>query len=816
MLSAIVDGWTLRAAAGPVPDELAEVLAAGIPATVPGVVHTDLLAAGLIPDPYLENNEAVLAWIGLVDWSYSTTFRVGASDARRDLVAEGLDTVATVVLNGTEVARTQNQHRSYRWDVAALLRASDERSGDNELVVTFRSAIEYAREQEQLLGARPHVNHHPFNAIRKSACNFGWDWGPDVVTAGIWKPFGIDTWSGVRLASVRPLAIADGAGRVVRVEIDLEWQPGAASTSISASVAGHSAALDVAPGTPSIMIPIEVPEAELWWPRGHGAQPLYDVSVRAGEESWTGRVGFRTVELDLSADADGSAFTIRVNGEDIYIRGANWIPDDTFFPRITRESLARSIADAVDANMNLLRVWGGGIYETDDFYDLCDELGVLVWQDFMLACAAYSEDEPLWSEFEAEARDAVTRIVKHPSLALFNGGNETIWLRLDMDWPAALGDRSWGSGYYHDLFPRVVAELAPGIPYSDNSPYSFGADRSDEVPYPNDPRFGSSHLWEVWNRQDYATYRDYPSRFVSEFGFQGPPAWSTLVSVVHDEPLDPFGEQMLVHQKAADGNGKLERGLGSHLPQPSSIEDWHWASQLNQARAVEYGIEHFRSLVPLNQGSIVWQLNDCWPVVSWAAVDGHGIRKPLWFALRRVFADRLLTIQPRPDGVVLFAHNDSPDPWRTEVVVRQLGVGASPNGQSLGGEVVHELAVPARGIAEVPVVAGGGLVVATAGSGERAIWYPAEDPQLALDPNPITASAERVDGGYLVTVDATALAKDITLLADRVHAAATVDSALITLLPGERHEFRVTLQHEVDATAFTGPLVLRTANDLFR
>ena len=212
----------------------------------------------------------------------------------------------------------------------------------------------------------------------------------------------------------------------------------------------------------------------------------------------------------------------------------------------------------------------------------------------------------------------------------------------------------------------------------------------------------------------------------------------------------------------------------------------------------------------------MWQLNDCWPVVSWSAVDSLGIRKPLWYALRRVYADRLLTIQPRSGGTVLFAHNDSPDPWRTEVTVRQLGIGASSDGQRLGGEVVHELAVPARGIVELEVAADGGLVVATAASGERAIWYPNEDPELGLDPNPLSASAVRVDGGYLVTVVATALAKDVTLLADRVHPAATVDSALITLLPGERHEFRVALQDEVDAAAFTDPLVLRSANDLFR
>ncbi len=298
--------------------------------------------------------------------------------------------------------------------------------------------------------------------------------------------------------------------------------------------------------------------------------------------------------------------------------------------------------------MNLLRVWGGGIYEADEFYDVCDELGILVWQDFLFACAAYSEDDPLRSEIEAEAREAVTRLSSHPSL-----------VRVERQQREHLGLRRLGVAGAAGGPVAGVTGTTPSCCRGSSPTWIRGRRTARAVPTPTSRTptpttlaAGTMHIWDVWNSRDYRHYRDYDARFVSEFGYQGPPAWSTLTSVVHDEPLDPYGPQMLVHQKALDGNLKLERGLGDHLPvwtgaRATMIDDWHWITSLNQARAVAFGIEHFRSLYPQNRGTIVWQLNDNWPVVSWSAVDYAGIRKPLWFALRRVYADRLLTFQPR-------------------------------------------------------------------------------------------------------------------------------------------------------------------------
>lgn len=791
-----------------------------IAAVVPGEVHTDLLRAGLIPDPFDGNNESALAWIGVTDWQYRTTFVLTENGhVRHDLVADGLDTAATIRLNGRVLATTANQHRSYRFDVREFLVA-----GENELIIDFRAPVTFAKEQEQLIGARPLVMHHPFNAVRKMACSYGWDWGIDIAGAGIWKAIRLESWTGARIASVRPLATLseDGTGHL-EAHVELEWDGAAADAAeLEISVAGQKAVATAAAGQGNVTVVLEVPEVAPWWPRGYGGQALHEVRLGlsgAGRDSWSTKVGFRTIEVVTEADADGTSFLFKVNGVDVYVRGANWIPDDALVTRITRESVEASVRDAVDSGMNLLRVWGGGLYESDDFYDVCDELGIMVWQDFLFACAAYSEEEPLRSEVIAEAREAVTRLSSHASLALWNGCNENIWGWVEWNWRVPLAGRSWGEGYYRKILPRIVAELDPRTTYSAGSPFSYG----DHM-HPNDPRHGTTHIWDVWNEKDYTHYASYQPRFASEFGFQGPPAWSTLTSVVHDEPLSPYGEQMLVHQKADQGNVKLERGLGKHLPQPKDITDWHWATQLNQARALAFGIEHLRSLFPLNRGTVMWQLNDSWPVVSWAAVDSHGIRKPLWHALKQSYAPRLASIQPREGGLAVVLHNDTDSVLEATLRLRRVST-------ELGGKVLAEelidISVPARGAESYPLPAAiadpdneSAEYIEVRSLEEEPALAPAfryfvEDTALALvDPAlALSASAKFADDGVEVTVSALALVKDIALFPDRVDALATVDSSLITLAAGEKHVFHVR-GTGLEVNAFLAAPVLRCANDL--
>ncbi|GLZ76474.1 beta-mannosidase [Actinorhabdospora filicis] len=801
-------GWRLTAATGS--DVPAPIATATVPATVPGCVHTDLLAAGLIPDPYLDANETALAWIGRADWHYETAFTwhdTGASDV--DLVCAGLDTVATVTVNDVEVGRTANMHREYRFPVRHLLR-----EGENTLAVRFDSAYAYAERLRDWLGDRPNAYPEPFNFIRKNACNFGWDWGPTLVTAGIWRDIALHEWSLARLERVRPQTHRDDEGWRVRVEADLP-APAPAGLEVRVAVAGASALLAVPEGATTITADLAVPGAQTWWPRGHGAQPLHDLTVTLHKgdtelDAWSRRIGFRTVGLDTEPDEHGTPYTVLVNDRPILVRGANWIPDDVFVARITRDRLADRFRQATEAGINFLRVWGGGIYESHNFYDLADELGVLIGQDFLFACAAYPEEEPLAAEVTAEARDNVARLASHPSLVVWTGNNENLWGHQDWDWIEALGDRTWGAGYYFEVLPAVVAELDPTRPYWPGSPYAGTRDI-----HPNDPAHGTTHIWDVWNTDDYTRYLDYRPRFAAEFGYQAPPAHATLRRSISDPELAPDSPGMAHHQKAIGGDAKLKRGLDAHFRPPRDFDDWHWLTQLNQARALALGITHFRSLWPLCTGTIMWQLNDCWPVTSWAAVDGDGRRKPLWYALRDAHAERLLTFQRRGDDVVLFGLNDTGEDLVGEVAVtrrdfdgRVLAKHDAPlHAAARGGaalELPADLTRPDDARAE--------LLLAEF-AGQRAWWFFDRDKDLDHPAATFGVTAAEVPGGYTVRVTAGSLLRDLTLFPDRVHPACEADTALVTLLPGESHTFTVTGPAGLDPADFGAAPVLRCAND---
>lgn len=519
------DGWKATVVAGPAPQHVA---GRAIAACVPGTIHTDLMRAELIDDPHADRNEALQGWIGLSDVTYETTF-VWRPDGLEctELVFDGLDTVATVRLNGDVIGNAENMHRSHTFDVTGRLVA-----GANSLAVEFRSPVTHADAESERLGRRPHVNPHPFNAIRKMACSFGWDWGPDLATVGIWRPVNLRSWTTARLAEVRPVALVkDGTG-VVDVNATLD-RTGNSPVTVVAEIAGTRTETTIDGASRSACLRVEVPHADLWWPRGMGSQALYPLLVSVEREDGTAldqterRIGFRTVELDTAPDADGTPFVLSVNGHAVHIRGANWIPDDTLPHRITLEQLRGRIGQAQWAHMNLLRVWGGGVYESDDFFEECDAAGMLVWQDFLFACAAYAEEEPLRSEVEAEARENVARLAHHPSLVLWNGNNENLWAHEDWSWKPRLDGLTWGEHYYRELLPAIVADLSPHIPYAPGSPFS-----PHPGTHPNDPSHGTVHIWDVWNSRDWRAYAESQPRFVAEFGWQAPPTWATLTAAL--------------------------------------------------------------------------------------------------------------------------------------------------------------------------------------------------------------------------------------------------------------------------------------------
>lgn len=792
-VSPLDDGWTLRHEGQ------------ALPAVVPGCVHTDLLAAGVIPDPFLGRAEADVAWVGRREWTYETRLPAAQSGHEQtDLVFDGLDTVAEVIVDGRPLGRVRNMHRSYRFDVTGL---------DGPLAVRFVSAYAEAEAVRGKTGDRPGAYPEPYQYLRKMACSFGWDWGPTLVTAGIWRPVRLERWSTARLARVRPLVTVEGGVGVVELRVDVERTRVEAGLTLEARVGDRRVRAGIT-GT-GATVRVEVPDAQLWWPRGYGEQTLYDVELtllhdRAPLDVWRRRVGFRQVGLDTSADAHGTGFTLVVNGERLFVRGVNWIPDDVFPSRVSRERYRARLRQAAGAGVDLVRVWGGGIYESEDFYDACDELGLLVWQDFPFACAAYPEEQPLRGEVEAEARENVVRLMPHPSLVLWSGNNENLWGFRDWGWEERLGGDSWGEGYYLGLLPRVVAELDPTRPYTAGSPWSGSWGR-----HPNDPAHGTHHSWEVWNREDYAGYRSQVPRFVAEFGWQAPPAYATLRRALPGEELAADSPGMLHHQKAEDGNGKLERGLARHFALPDGdFGRWHYLAQVNQARAVAAGIEHWRSHWPVCAGTILWQLNDCWPVTSWAAIDGDGREKPLYHELRRLYADRLLSLQVREGRLVLAAVNQCADRWAGTVTLRRLSV----EGDVIGSADLH-LVVPAREVglvrvpgelepdgakeflvadASVPLRTGGGPPGSRAGGGGlRAVHFPAPDREIPC-PRP---EFDVAVGPDTVTVTARTLVRDLLLQADRLEPGARADRGLVTLLPGERVTIGVEGWENPDAAA---------------
>ncbi|GAA2000981.1 glycoside hydrolase family 2 protein [Microbacterium ulmi] len=800
--------WDLRFVAGP--DEAPDaVRASALPAVVPGQVHTDLLRSGLLTDPDVGFGEQEQTWIGHSTWSYSREFTWTPRPGRVQLVADGLDTVAEVRVNGRVVARTNDQHIGFRWDVADALEV-----GANTIEVVFASAWDAAYAREHSHGPLPTPYDEPYPYLRKSACNFGWDWGPHYVTAGIWKPIAIEAWTS-RIDHVRPLVTVEPNGRGAVVDVIVRTELGAsADVSVAATLRterGEAVAHADAPahsGDTSLVLDLVDPE--LWWPAGYGAHPLYTLDVALTDDdgvvldSWTKRIGIRDVRVDVADDAAGQQWSIAVNGRRVRVRGYNWIPEDPFIAEVTSARLDQRLDQALGGGANLLRVWGGGYFATEEFLAGCDERGLMVWHDFLFACAAYDESEDVAELIATEASQAVARLSSHPSVVLWCGGNECVWGHQEWGWDDQLGDRAWGNGYYTRLLPGILADLDPTRPYIPNSPWSTlpGALVSDAAS-------GPTHLWDVWNNRDYTHYRDSSPAFVSEMGWCAPPAITTLRSVVTEGPLAPSNPQVVHHMRASDGMHKLAQGLKPYFATPQTEQDWVFRTQLVQARAVQTGTEWLRSLDRC-AGVVIWQLNDCWPVLSWSAVDAAGIEKPSWYALRRAFAPHLLTIQPvipggaqdptGPDGLEIVAVNDGLAPWTLDVEVTRR----DSSGAVLARET-HALVAPADANARVvidPAVARPGVaedefLVVQAGE-HRAVWMFVPDRRRTLPQARWTVTTDAAADRLIVIVEAHTVVVDLCLCADLVAvdlglpaASLVVDEQLVTLLPGERHAFEL-------------------------
>ena len=650
------------------------------PAQVPGTVYQDLINHKQLPDPFYGINEQKIQWVENEDWEYRTAFTVTPEQLKRDdaqLVFEGLDTYADVYLNGALLLKADNMFVGYTIPVKSQLRI-----GENLLHIYFHSPIRQTLPQYNSNGFNypadnDHHDKHLSIFSRKAPYSYGWDWGIRMVTSGIWRPVTIRFYDAASISDyhVKQLALTDQLANLSNeLEINnILSRPLQAEVRINTSFERSaeksiSQAITLQPGINHVSIPSEVASPVRWMPNGWGKPALYDFSAQiivedkvVAEQSH--RIGLRTVRLVNEKDKDGESFYFEVNGVPMFAKGANYIPSDNFLPRVTPENYKRTILDAAGVNMNMLRVWGGGIYENDVFYDLCDEHGIMIWQDFMFACSMYPAEGALLDNIHQEAVDNVKRLRNHACIALWCGNNECQDAWLGWGWKCEIerqnkeyADKIWAQyrQQYHVTLPGVVREYAPGTFYWPSSPFAFEGEMSGTTD-------GDRHYWSVWHgKAPISDYDSEKSRFFSEYGFQSFPEFDSVKRYApYPEDWDIRSEVMMSHQRGGDhANGLIETYLLNEYKKPRDFRAFLYMNHVLQGDAIKTAIESHRRQMPYNMGTLFWQHNDCWPVASWASRDYYGRWKAQHYYTRKVYDDILISPVVEGDDLKVYAVSD--------------------------------------------------------------------------------------------------------------------------------------------------------------
>jgi beta-mannosidase len=811
-------GWEFRqiTAAAQSPDT------GWLPATVPGDVHLDLLANKKIPDPFFRDNEAKLQWIENESWEYRLNFDVPASWMARanvDLVFDGLDAAAQVYLNGAQALSADNMFRVWRVPVKGHLHA-----GKNLLRVVLPSPIKAAQAVAAGDPWQPKTKTEAKTYIRKAAYEYGWDWGPRFVTSGIWRPVRLEAWDKVRIAdfAIRQRDVSkDVAHLDAEVEVEassagpgkvtVQYTDNGKPVKVIETVALHA-------GHNVIDLPVEIRQPRLWYPAGYGDQPLYEFTaqVSAGAsadgtmmDELKTKAGMRSIVLRRELDKWGRSFELVVNGIPVFAKGADVIPFDSFPNRVTTANYRRILESARDANMNMIRHWGGGYYETDEFYSICDELGIMVWQDFMFGNDWQPGTYAFKLNIEAEAEDQVRRLRNHPSIVVWCGNNETEgafnWNGRDA-LPADVRLQMWQDYLteFSGILPAVVARLDGETPYWPSSP------SSDYEAVSATFHSGDDHIWDVWHgRVPFSTYETHHTRFVTEYGFQSFPEMKTIETFTQPEDRTGiFTPVMMSHQKNKEGNSIILDYLLKDYPQPKDFASFLYVSQVLQAEGIKIGAEHFRRSRPETMGSIFWQLNDCWPVASWSSIDYYGRWKALQYYARRFYAPMLVSPHVEDGSVKVYVVSDKTVAQPATLRVRLMDFDGkvlleeskAMNVTPLGSNVYLEWPLKKltdAGAADTSRVfvaadlAAGGVQIS------RNLTYLAPVKGIKLKPAILRVETTGGGGNYKVRITSPVLARSVYLSFGDLDV--KVSDNYFDLLPGETAEITATGGVSLDA-----------------
>ncbi len=795
-----------------------------VPARVPGETHSALASAGKIPDPYRGCNELDVQWVGREDWIYERDVTVDAAFLAEEMVSlscDCLDTVAEIIINGKTVGRADNMFVRWRFDAKGALKA-----GTNALRIRFTSAEKAAlAAAAKLAYPVPHtvnpVQSPHRNLVRKIQCHSGWDWGPCLMVAGIGGAIELQAFSDARIDYVTTEQ-KHGKGRcTVRVFVDCEATRTSA-TELVVQLGGQTARRPVklVRGDNRVSLDVTIREPRLWWPNGYGEACLYDLTVTLGGHSVSKRIGLRDLSVVNKEDKAGLSMGFRVNGVDVFCKGANWIPSDALPERETRESLAQLLESAAWAHMNMIRVWGGGRYESDDFYDLCDEKGIMIWQDMMFACALYPATPEFLSSVEREIRHQVMRLRDHPCIALWCGNNEDVGA---LTWyPESRANRDRYLVDYDRLnegvIGRIVDECDPTRVFWPSSPSAGRGDYSDNW---HDDSRGDMHYWSVWHEgKPFSAYYDVKPRFCSEFGYQSFPSLETIRTYAAAEDFNVTSPVMEHHQKNGRGNSIITEMFTRYFRMPESFESFVYLSQVQQAMAITTAVEYWRGLRPLCMGTLYWQLNDTWPVCSWSSIEYGGAWKLLHYAARRFFAPVLLAAHVKDGRLHVCVTNDLREEARCRATVSLVAFSGSvlstegfdlrvPAGSS---RAVKEYSLEA--FAPSPEAGFVHLALERAGETTFGTLFLTEPKRCQIPRATVRAEVTQGANGFSVRIGTDAPAFFVALGVRDVPG--TFDDNCITLLPGSPRELRFTPTAEASLDVVRRNLTVMHLRDTWR